>query len=427
MIKAVITDIDGTLCDYVGISWVRFLGANKYIRNGLFEQHEDLVEAYRHGLIDHVNFTREWVVLYGQMVCDKKVSDLEKLARQFLGGFRKGIPEHSRQLLAHFMKNGYVVIAVTASPRIPVDLVMKDLGIKEFYCTELEIKNGKYTGAIESTMHLAEKGKENIVREIIMSHEVDTSVSFALGDTIHDLPLLESVAYPIAINPKGRLADYAAENGFWVANYENVVGIVNSIEKSGKKSMFEQMKFLYETGMLRYTPRSGWAYLHVDQSENVAEHSFRASLIAYLLAIEEDVDPYKCAVAMLFHDLGEIRIMDINKITAMYFTNRKDAEKKAFDDMLGRLDAYKKEKVMEAYYHAKDKRIGVVCKDADLLEVLMTAREYEFKGYKNAREWIIRAQSMLKTTTAKRWGRVLAKMDPDSWWFGIKKVKRDGG
>ncbi|MGB9634926.1 MAG: HAD-IB family phosphatase [Candidatus Micrarchaeia archaeon] len=421
MIKAVITDIDGTLCDYVGISWVRFLGANKYIKDGLFEEHENLVDAYRTGLLDHVSFTREWVNLYGNIIKGSKVSDIDRLAKKFFKGFKKGMPEQSAKIIEHFKKKKYLVVAITASPEIPVNLVAQHFRIDKVYATIMEIRNGRYTGEVMSTMHMNEYGKENIVRSVIMEHGIDTSHSFALGDTIHDLPLLESVAYPIAINPKGKLREYAVENGFWTADYNTITDVVEMVEKSDIKSVYEEMKFIYEIGILRYIPRSGWAHIQVENPENVAEHTFRTSVIAYLLAVEEGADPYKCAFAALAHDIAEARMGDINKITANYI-EKEDGEDMAFKDMIARLDVRKRKELMRAWKCFDDMRICEICKDADLLENLVTAREYEYKGYKNAREWIIRITNKLKTGTAKKWAKALQKMDPNSWWFGIKSL-----
>ncbi|MCX8206183.1 MAG: HAD-IB family phosphatase, partial [Candidatus Micrarchaeota archaeon] len=382
MEKAVITDVDGTLCEYVGISWVRFLGANGHISEGQFEQHEALVEAYDKGLLDHIAFTREWVMLYGQIVRGREEKEMRALARRFFAGFRKGIPESSAKLVREFRAKGYKVVAITASPKVPVDLVMEHLGITEYHSTEPEIRNGKYTGEIESTMHLSERGKEDIVREAIMSRGIDTSQSFALGDTIHDLPLLESVAYPIALNPKGRLRHYAEENGFWVANYDNVRDVVERIERSNAKSLFEQMKFVYEVGALKCTPRSGWALLQVESPENVAEHSFRSAIIAYLLAVEEGEDPYKCAFTNMVHDIAEARIGDMNKVALAYVNEKPGSERRAFNDQVARLDTEKRKMLVEAWENYKSQKVADICKDADLLEALASAREYEYKGHR---------------------------------------------
>ena len=45
--------------------------------------------------------------------------------------------------------------------------------------------------------------------------------------------------------------------------------------------------FLYEMGLLKRCRRTGWWVAGVDDPESIAEHSFRAALIGYLLAVLE--------------------------------------------------------------------------------------------------------------------------------------------
>ena len=423
MTKALITTIDGTLCDHIGIAWVRYLGANKLIDEELFEQHEHLIEAYSDGLLDPPVFVQEWTSVYANIAREQKESEFEKYARKFSTAFIKTIPPISFSLIKHFKDNGYKIFALTFSPVLPAKIIAEHMGINELRATELEVKKGKYTGEILTNFHKLGSEGESIVHDIIIENGIDTSKSFALGSTLNDLSLLQSVAYPIVLNPKGRLADYAKERGFWIANEENVLALIDNIEKSGAKSTFEQMKFIYETGVLKYTPRSGWAHIHIENPESVAEHVFRASVIAYLLAIEENADPHKCASALVMHELGECRIGDVNKITAKYWESKKDAEKIAVNEMVERLDAKKKQKVLDAVNGFNDEKINSICRDADLLENLVSAREYEFKGYVHAREWIKRITPNLKTATAKKWALALSEMDPHSWWFGIKTLQ----
>lgn len=423
MVKAVITDVDGTLCDYIGISWVRFLGANKLIKKEFFDDHETLVEAYQTGLLDHVEFTKEWVKLYGNMIKGKSVAGLEKMSKKFCTAFNKSIPKHSKMLIKHFKKKKYKVIAITASPSIPARDIMKYMGIETYYATEPEVRNGRFTGEIETQMHLSEKGKQGIVREVIMKYGVETSKSFALGDTIHDLPLLESVAYPIAINPKGKLTEYAKMNGFWIADYSNILDVVDDAEASKSKSVFEQMKFLYEIGQLKCLPRTGWFHIHVKHPERISDHILRSSIISYMLALEENADASKCMLAAVMHDIGETRLGDINKISAKYLPDKNVGEEAAFNDAIERLGDAAKKDFKNAYKKYNSKKIVEILKDADMLENLMTAREYEFNGHVHAREWINRIIPNLKTRTAKKWAHALQKMDPNSWWFGIKSLK----
>ncbi|MDG6219294.1 MAG: HD domain-containing protein, partial [Candidatus Thermoplasmatota archaeon] len=77
--------------------------------------------------------------------------------------------------------------------------------------------------------------------------------------------------------------------------------------------------FFYELGMLRRVQREGWKLLGVIQPESVAEHSLRAAQIAYVLAIlEHHPSPETVCSILVFHDIGECRIGDIQKVANRY-------------------------------------------------------------------------------------------------------------
>lgn len=424
MIKAVITDVDGMLCDYIGIAWVRFLGVNNHIDEESYEDFEDLIAAYSRGLIDYNEFTRDRILLYSEIMKGKNVKEIDNLAKTFFDSFKKGIPSQSTELIKYFKKKNYKIIAITASPSPVVDYVLNYLGIEQFYSTKLEIHDNYYTGDIMSDMHNLKEGKSSIVKHVIITEGINTSESFAIGDTIHDLPLLESVAYPIALNPKGKLIKYAKENDFSIANFDNVLEVCKGIIKTGKKSVHEQVKFIYEVGNLKYVPCSWWFNMQVDNIESVAEHSHRSAIISSLIAVEEGEDPYKCAFCNLVREFNEVRTTDINRLMAMYIKDKKQIENDAFNDMVSRLDSTKRKLIEEARSSYGNKKIEKICFDAVLLENLMTAREYEMKGYTHSRIWIEKLLEILSTKSGKKWGKVLAKGDPSSWWFGLKNVNQ---
>ena len=61
--------------------------------------------------------------------------------------------------------------------------------------------------------------------------------------------------------------------------------------------------FFNEVGMLRHTPRTGYAFLGSGK-ENVAEHSYRVSVMGYVLARMCGMDPARVTYLCLFHDFG---------------------------------------------------------------------------------------------------------------------------
>jgi putative hydrolases of HD superfamily len=423
MIKAVLTDVDGMLCDYIGIAWIRYLGVNNHIDDDIYDDFEDLIAAYSRGLIDYNEFTKDRILLYAESMKNKDVKEVDELAKSFFDAFKKGIPKESLKLVKYFKKQGYKIIAITVSPSPVAEYVLKYLGITEFYSTELETLNGKYTGDVASKIHQSKEGKLAIVRSVIINEGINTSESFAIGDTMHDLPLLESVAYPIALNPKGKLVKHAIENNFSVATFDDVLDVCKNIVKSGKKSIYEQVKFIYEVGNLKYVKKSWWANMQIDSNESVAEHSHRSSIVSALIALEEGEDPYKCAFSNLVRELNQVRTTNINRLMEMYIKDKSKIEKESFDDLVSRLDVKKKKLIEEAHWNYGNKKIENICFDAVILENLMTAREYEIKGHAHSRIWIEKLLSLLRTKTGKKWGKVFSEGDPSSWWFGLKKVE----
>jgi len=90
------------------------------------------------------------------------------------------------------------------------------------------------------------------------------------------------------------------------------------------------VEFLFEVGMLKRTPRSGWQFLGTG-SESVAEHVYRTTMIAFVLGrLDGAVDADKVLRLALAHDLPEARTGDLNYVNQKYVTAD---EAGAADDM----------------------------------------------------------------------------------------------
>lgn len=76
--------------------------------------------------------------------------------------------------------------------------------------------------------------------------------------------------------------------------------------------------FLYEMGLLKRYKRTGWSQVGVPQPESIADHSFRVSVIASVVAAMEDADPQRAAFLALWHDSQETRTTDIPHLTKNY-------------------------------------------------------------------------------------------------------------
>jgi hypothetical protein len=77
-------------------------------------------------------------------------------------------------------------------------------------------------------------------------------------------------------------------------------------------------RFLYETGTLKNTARTGWWMAGVQHPEPVAEHSWRTALIATIIAKLEGADQARAAFLAVWHDSQETRTGDVNYLDTKY-------------------------------------------------------------------------------------------------------------
>ena len=88
--------------------------------------------------------------------------------------------------------------------------------------------------------------------------------------------------------------------------------------------------FLFEVGMLKRTPRTGFQFLG-SGAESVAEHSFRTAIIGFTLArLDGQADVGRVVQMCLFHDVPEARVGDQNYVNKKYV---KVDEERAVEDL----------------------------------------------------------------------------------------------
>jgi len=179
--------------------------------------------------------------------------------------------------------------------------------------------------------------------------------------------------------------------------------------------------FLYEIGTMRKILRSHRQTLLTDDvSDNIATHSYRMTLIGWLLAKLEGADPYKTVMMCLLHDVGEIRSNDHNWVHKRY---SKTYDDEILADQLGTLP-FTELFDFASEYETRACLEAVVAKDADLLDQVLLLREYEWQGNKEAALWLkgtggeteSRHITAMKTASAKELARQILTRNPSDWW-----------
>ncbi|MGH3329348.1 MAG: HD domain-containing protein [Streptomycetales bacterium] len=173
--------------------------------------------------------------------------------------------------------------------------------------------------------------------------------------------------------------------------------------------------FLFEMGHLKQVPRSGWLLLGIPQPETVAEHSFRVGVIGIALATLEGADVGRTAALCLLHDSHETRVGDVpsvgrayvntaipEAVTAHQTSAMPDVMAKVFQDLV-------------AEYEAAETIESQVARDADKVETLLQAVEYQARGH-GTTAWRESSTAALRTDSAKQLAQAISSSDPHDWW-----------
>jgi HAD superfamily hydrolase (TIGR01490 family) len=114
---------------------------------------------------------------------------------------------------------GEPVYVVSATLQEIVQEIADDLGFDGALGTVCEVQDGVYTGRATRALHA--EGKANCVRELAAREGYDLAACTAYSDSHTDLPFLETVGHPVAVNPDRALRRIAAERDWPVLEFKN--------------------------------------------------------------------------------------------------------------------------------------------------------------------------------------------------------------
>jgi HAD superfamily hydrolase (TIGR01490 family) len=119
---------------------------------------------------------------------------------------------------------GRRVIVISSSPVEIVAPLGVYLGIDEVIGTRPEIdEEGKYTGRLD--FYAYGDGKAVAIREVAERDGLSLADSYAYSDSITDLPMLESVGHPVAVNPDRELREVAEDRDWLVVEFDRPVTV----------------------------------------------------------------------------------------------------------------------------------------------------------------------------------------------------------
>lgn len=162
------------------------------------------------------------------VVKGKSVAELKQACREIVDNrmLEKSYAD-TIELAAMHLAAGQQVWLVSATPVQIGQALAETLGFTGALGTVAEEKDGKFTGRLVGDI-LHGPGKKHAVAALAALQQLDLSKCTAYSDSINDLPMLEMVGSPVAINPDRALRKYAKAQGWAVRDYRSVRRVVRA-------------------------------------------------------------------------------------------------------------------------------------------------------------------------------------------------------
>ena len=203
-----IFDLDNTLLngdsDYL---WGRFLGDEDLVDAKSYElENKRFYDEYKAGTLDILEF----LAFSLKPLSEHSMEALATLHEKFMATvIRPLITDSARQLLEKHRKNGDYLLIITATNDFITAPIARELGVDDIIATNAEIQNGRYTGKVADIPCFRE-GKVTRLQQWLKLNGQNLANSWFYSDSLNDLPLLEQVSHPVAVDPDDTLADHAA-------------------------------------------------------------------------------------------------------------------------------------------------------------------------------------------------------------------------
>ncbi len=202
-----IFDLDNTLlADDSDYLWGLFLADQGIVdRDYYLRENERFYQEYKEGRLDIFEFLRFSLKPLSENPLDR----LYALRERFLSEkIEPLLLPASGALLQKHREDGDTLMIITATNSFVTSPIAERMGVDYLIATEPEMVDGRYTGRVAGEPAYRE-GKVKRLNAWLRIHRRDLKGSSFYTDSHNDVPLLELVDNPVAVDPDSLLADYA--------------------------------------------------------------------------------------------------------------------------------------------------------------------------------------------------------------------------
>lgn len=213
-VRLAIFDLDNTLLagdsDY---TWGQFLVNKKLVDAKAYTAVNDrFYQEYKAGTLnieEYLSFSLAPLTRY-------TMAELAELHREFMQDYIEPmiLPKALALLKQHREAGDYLLI-ITATNSFVTKPIAARLGVDDILASDAEIVDNRYTGRGTGTACFQD-GKVIRLHDWLATHRYSLDSAYFYSDSINDLPLLEQVPNPVAVDPDERLTKIACERGWTI-------------------------------------------------------------------------------------------------------------------------------------------------------------------------------------------------------------------
>jgi HAD superfamily hydrolase (TIGR01490 family) len=211
-VSLAIFDLDNTLLggdsDH---AWGEFLVRKGIVDGEVYGAANDVFfSAYQDGSLD----IRRYLEFALEPLTRFTLGELKKFHAEFMNTLIAPLRlSKADALLAEHRARGDFLLIITATNAFITRPIAESLGVDAILATEPELRDGRYTGGVTGTPCFRE-GKVTCLQEWLQTNPYDMTQAYFYSDSHNDLPLLNMVGKPIAVDPDAILQAEAQRRGW---------------------------------------------------------------------------------------------------------------------------------------------------------------------------------------------------------------------
>jgi len=213
--RAAMFDMDHTVLRIdSSMSWMRFLRRRGELSRSFVAKALLWSFQYKLALLDLDSMADRIVAnlrgdLESEMIEKSAVWHERDLAGQVAPAALEAISRHRRR--------GDVLVLLTGSGQYAARSVAGMLGFDHVLSTELEVREGRFTGKLSQRCFGSHKVE--VAERWASDHGIDLATAVFYSDSYNDLPMLSRIGQPVAVNPDIRLRRHAERHGWTIERW----------------------------------------------------------------------------------------------------------------------------------------------------------------------------------------------------------------